>query len=119
MLLLCVVHGGGDRPFLLAIKPWFPDLRSDFTTVYQRANMIASGKMFVANSLPQRCSRCFDWNPLFHAIDQCRGFAFVNYFPRNLVGISALCRLVALLMLGLMGEFYTRQYASSSWNARR
>ena len=23
----------------------------------------------------------FDWNPLFHTIDQARGFTFINYNP--------------------------------------
>jgi ABC-type polysaccharide/polyol phosphate export permease len=45
--------------------------------------MIASGKMFVANTLPPAMLAMFDWNPLFHIIDQCRGFVFNNYFPRN------------------------------------
>jgi hypothetical protein len=26
---------------------------------------------------------------------------------------------ITLLMIGLMGEFYTRQYASASWSAKR
>jgi hypothetical protein len=26
---------------------------------------------------------------------------------------------MVLLVLGLMGEFYTRRHASASWNARR
>jgi ABC-type polysaccharide/polyol phosphate export permease len=25
----------------------------------------------------------FDWNPLFHLIDQTRGFVFNNYFPHH------------------------------------
>jgi len=104
---------------LLAIKPWFPTFVSIFTTVYQRVNMIASGKMFVANSLPGFMLKMFDWNPLFHTIDQCRGFVFINYFPRNSSIEYPLYVGLVLLMLGLMGEFYTRQYASSSWDARR
>ena len=119
MLLLAWFTGLAIGLCLLAIKPWFPTFVEIFTTVYQRANMIASGKMFVANSLPPTMLAMFDWNPLFHAIDQCRGFAFVNYFPRNSSWEYPLYVGIALLMLGLMGEFYTRQYASNSWNARR
>ena len=52
-------------------------------TVFQRLNMVASGKMFVANSLPGSVLVMFTWNPLFHVIDQARGFAFINYQPRN------------------------------------
>ena len=104
---------------LLAIKPWFPTFVSTFTTVYQRANMIASGKMFVANTLPSYMLAMFDWNPLFHAIDQSRGFVFVNYYPRNSSVEYPLMIGVVFIMLGLMGEFYTRKQASSSWDARR
>jgi len=104
---------------LLAIKPWFPTFVSIFTLVYQRANMIASGKMFVANMLPPKMLMMFDWNPLFHAIDQCRGFTFANYFPRNSSIEYPLTVGIVLIMLGLMGEFYSRQYVSSSWSARR
>jgi ABC-type polysaccharide/polyol phosphate export permease len=104
---------------LLALKPWFPTFVGLFTMVYQRANMVASGKMFVANSLPSFMLAMFDWNPLFHLIDQCRGFTFVNYFPRYTSIEYPLYIGIVLLVIGLMGEFYTRQYASFSWNARR
>ena len=103
----------------LAAKPWFPTPVSILSTVYQRANMIASGKMFVANSLTPAMLAVFDWNPLFHTIDQARGAAFVNYFPRNSNWEYALWVSIVLLMIGLMGEFYTRRHASASWGARR
>ncbi|WP_425040414.1 ABC transporter permease [Primorskyibacter sp. S187A] len=119
MLLLAWFTGAAIGMIFLAIKPWAPTPISILSTVYQRANMIASGKMFVANTLPTYMLVMFDWNPLFHAIDQSRGYAFVNYFPRNssieyplLVGVILLC-------VGLMGEFFTRKHASASWNARR
>ena len=81
--------------------------------------MIASGKMFVANSLPSFMLAMFDWNPFFHLIDQARGFAFINYFPRNSNWEYSIYVTISLLMLGLMGEFYTRRHASVSWDARR
>ncbi|WP_372886463.1 ABC transporter permease, partial [Shimia sp.] len=104
---------------LLALKPWFPGFVGILTTVYQRANMIASGKMFVANTLPTFMLNMFDWNPLFHSIDQSRGFAFINYAPRNTSIEYPLLFGVVFLMLGLMGEFYTRRRASLSWSARQ
>ncbi len=104
---------------LLAIKPWFPTFVSVFSTFYTRANMVASGKMFVANTLPGYMLAMFDWNPLFHAIDQARGFTFVNYFPRYSNLDYPMILGITLLMLGLIGEFYTRRHASLSWNARR
>jgi ABC-type polysaccharide/polyol phosphate export permease len=80
--------------------------------------MIASGKMFVANTLPGYMLAMFDWNPLFHCIDQSRGFAFINYFPRNSSVIYPLYFGLGFLMIGLMLEFFTRKNLSASWGAR-
>jgi ABC-type polysaccharide/polyol phosphate export permease len=78
-------------------------------TVFQRLNMVASGKMFVANSLPGSVLVMFTWNPLFHVIDQARGFAFINYQPRNSDLFYPLYFSLGLLMLGFIREYYTRQ----------
>lgn len=80
--------------------------------------MIASGKMFVANTLPPSILVTFDWNPLFHTIDQARGYTFINYFPNNSSPSYPFYVTIACLMLGLMGEFYTRKHASVSWTAK-
>lgn len=119
MFLLAWFTGAALGLVLLSIKPWFPTFVGIFTTVYQRANMIASGKMFVANTLPGYMLAMFDWNPLFHCIDQARGYAFINYFPRYSSWEYPLWIGITLLMLGLMGEFYTRKQVSLSWAARR
>jgi ABC-type polysaccharide/polyol phosphate export permease len=119
MLLVAWFTGLALGLVFLAIKPWFPTGVQVMTTIYQRANMIASGKMFVANSLPGYMLAMFDWNPLFHAIDQARGFAFINYNPRYSSVEYPIYVGLALVMIGLMGEFYTRRHASLSWNARR
>lgn len=119
MVILSWFSGAAIGLVLLAAKPWAPSLVSIITTVYQRANMIASGKMFVANTLPPQILVVFDWNPLFHTIDQSRGYAFINYFPRNSAWEYALWVSLVLVVIGLMGEFFTRRHASASWNARR
>ena len=103
---------------LLALKPWMPAFVSIASAIYQRANMISSGKMFVANSLPPSMLALFDWNPLFHAIDQSRGYSFINYTPRNSSIEYPLILSLVLIMIGLMLEFYTRKHASESWSAR-
>ena len=103
----------------LALKPWFPEFTGIAAQLYTRANMIASGKMFVANTLPAYMVNMFDWNPLFHAIDQCRGYVFLNYTPHNSSLEYPLFLGIGLVMLGLMGEFFTRRHASLSWNAKR
>ena len=119
MLLLSWFSGGAVGMVFLAMKPWLPGLTATLSNVYKRANMIASGKMFVANSLPAFMISLFDWNPLFHTIDQARGFAFINYVPRNTNWEYVVYLSLTLLMIGLMGEFYTRKHASASWSARR
>jgi ABC-type polysaccharide/polyol phosphate export permease len=119
MLLLAWFTGIGVGLVFLALKPWFPTFSSIASTVYQRANMIASGKMFVANTMPSFMLAMFDWNPLFHCIDQSRGFMFINYYPRNSSIEYPFYVGLALVMIGLMGEFYTRRHVSISWGARR
>lgn len=118
MLLLAWFTGVAIGIVLLAMKPWAPAFVSVFTTIYQRASMIASGKMFVANMLPAHMLAMFDWNPLFHCIDQARGFVFINYNPMFSSWQYAFWVGVVLLMIGLMGEFYTRRSASLSWSAK-
>ena len=81
MVLLSWFSGVAIGMVFLAIKPWFPGFVQVVTNVYSRANMIASGKMFVANQMPGYLLVFFTWNPLFHTIDQCRGFVFINYNP--------------------------------------
>ncbi|MBE1294101.1 MAG: ABC transporter permease [Shimia sp.] len=119
MLMVAWFTGLAIGTVLLALKPWFPTFVSIANTIYARANMIASGKMFVANTLPPFMLKMFDWNPLFHCIDQARGFAFINYFPRNSSIEYPIIVGIVLLMIGLMGEFYTRKHASLSWSARQ
>lgn len=119
MLLLAWFSGVSIGMVFLAAKPWAPDLIGLVSTIYARANMIASGKMFLANTLPASMLAYFNWNPLFHCIDQARGFAFINYNPHNSSIAYPFYLSLALLMIGLMGEFFTRKHASASWSARR
>jgi hypothetical protein len=42
-------------------------------------------------------------------IDQARGFAFINYQPRNSDLFYPLYFSLGLLMLGFIREYYTRQ----------
>jgi ABC-type polysaccharide/polyol phosphate export permease len=119
MLLLAWFAGVAVGVLFLALKPWFPSFAQTGQMIYVRASMIASGKMFVANQLPGKMVEWFDWNPLFHIIDQTRGFVFINYFPHHSSVTYPLYVSIAILMIGLMAEFYTRQNASLSWDARR
>ncbi|PWE33581.1 ABC transporter permease [Maritimibacter sp. 55A14] len=117
--MLAWSSGAAIGVLLLALKPWFPSFVRIVSMVYMRANMITSGKMFVANTLPASMLPFFSWNPLFHTIDQARGAAFINYNPHNTNETYPLLVTITLIMLGLMGEFYTRRRASLSWDAAR
>jgi ABC-type polysaccharide/polyol phosphate export permease len=85
--------------------------------VYQRVNMFASGKFFVANMIPSFILPWFAWNPLFHLIDQERGFLFINYSPHRTMLFYPLWFAIAALMVGLLINFTTRKYESISWSA--
>ncbi len=119
MFLLAWFSGVSIGMVMLAAKPWMPDAIGILSSIYQRANMIASGKMLVANTTPYHILVYFTWNPLFHCIDQARGFMFINYNPHHSSIFYPVAVSVTLLMLGLMGEFFTRKHASASWYARR
>jgi len=119
MVLLAWASGVAVGLVFVAIKPWSPEFARTGATIYRRANMIASGKMFVANTLPASMIALFDWNPLFHIIDQTRGFTFINYFPHNSSVMYPIYVTLALVLVGLLGEFYTRKHASLSWDAGR
>jgi len=119
MFLLAWFTGAAIGTVLLAVKPWSPEVVGIVAAVYARANMVASGKMFVANALPHKMLVLFSWNPLFHTIDQARGYTFINYNPHYSSVSYPLYVGLALLMIGMMGEFYTRQRASLSWGARK
>ena len=119
MFLLSWATGCAVGLLLLAAKPWMPDVVSMIQMVYVRANMVASGKMFVANMMPGFMIDMFDWNPLFHVIDQARGFTFVNYFPHHSNWEYPLYFTLIALLIGFMGEAYSRKHVSASWEAGR
>lgn len=119
MVILAWASGVAVGLVFVAIKPWAPGVARTGATIYRRANMVASGKMFVANSLPGYMVAMFDWNPLFHIIDQTRGYTFINYNPFNSSLMYPIYVTLALVLIGLLGEFYTRKNASLSWEAGR
>jgi ABC-type polysaccharide/polyol phosphate export permease len=119
MLLIAWFFGIAVGMVLLSIKPWWPQAATLVSTLYSRANMIASGKMFAANTLSYTMLKVFDWNPLFHLIDQTRGYTFLNYEPHKTSISYAVSVSLAIFGIGLMAEFYTRKNASISWGARR
>ncbi|MBD9526096.1 MULTISPECIES: ABC transporter permease [Paracoccus] len=119
MLLLAWLSGCCIGLIFLSLRPWWPQGATVMTGFYQRINMVFSGKMFVANTMPTFLLHSFTWNPLFHIIDQTRGFAFINYSPRNSSLSYPIYCVIALLMIGLMAEFVTRKSVSVSTMAGR
>ena len=119
MFLLSWISGVAIGMVFKAAMPWQPDLFGMASQVFQRVNMIASGKMFVANMMPMHLLVFFTWNPLFHTIDQGRGFIFLNYAPRNSSIEYPVIVTIVCFVIGLMGEYYTRRHASASWGAKR
>ena len=119
MVLAAWISGVGVGVIFYALKPWWPGFVQVGSNLYSRINMIASGKMFVANTLPGYLLAWFDWNPLFHTIDQARGYIFIHYNPHFSSPTYPLYVALGLIVIGLMGEFYTRKYASISWSAAR
>lgn len=119
MLILAWFWGCCVGLIFLGISPWWPKASTIATTIYQRLNMIASGKMFVANAIPAMMLPYVSWNPLFHIIDQTRGFTFINYNPHNSNLAYPMWCCVAFMVIGLMLEFFTRNRVSVSWSAGR
>lgn len=118
VFILAWGSGIGVGLIFYAFTPWNPAAFGIVTTLYQRANMIASGKMLVANQSPTWIRSKFDWNPLFHIIDQGRGEIFLNYNPRFTSLEYPILVLLFCIMIGLMGEFFTRKFISASWSKR-
>ncbi|MEE9454478.1 MAG: ABC transporter permease [Paracoccaceae bacterium] len=110
--------GIGIGMLFLVLKPFAPKFVPMLSMMYRRANMITSGKMMPANYMTAGMVSWFDWNPLFHVIDQARGAAFVNYVPlRSNMEYPVYFTLTALL-IGLMVEFWLRKNMSESWGKR-
>lgn len=118
-LILAWFAGCAVGMVFLALKPWFPRFTNVAKSVYIRVNMIASGKLFVVNTLPASMIAMFDWNPLFHIIDQIRGATFLHYNPQFTSTSYPVYVALVLIMIGLLGEFFARQHVSLSWFAGR
>ncbi len=117
MFLLAWGAGAAIGLVVLALRPWAPEIVSMAMLVFQRANMVFSGKMFLANLMPSFMLPMFSWNPLFHIIDQSRGYAFVNYTPMRTSLTYPFYAMIVIAMLGLILEFVTRKHESLSWSA--
>lgn len=119
MYLLAWLSGCAIGLVFKALVPWAPDFFGVLTMAYTRADMVFSGKLFLANVTPMHILVFFMWNPLFHIIDQIRGFMFLNYTPHYSSIQYPVVVTVVLLFVGLLGERFTSRHVSISWSARR
>lgn len=92
----------------MAVKPLAPILIPRLFQLYRRLQMFSSGKMLLGNMIPASMLPFFQWNPLFHSIDQARGEAFINYIPRNSNMTYPIYFTIAVFVLGLLIEFAVR-----------
>jgi len=119
MIMLAWFSGFATGTCFLAMKPWMPKATMTIQQIYSRFNMFASGKMFVANAMPATMVAFFTWNPLFHIIDQGRGYIFINYNPLKSNLEYPIIISCILLVVGLLCEAETRKHVSLSWFAGR
>ncbi len=99
---------------IMVLAPIIPFFVNTLSPIYQRAQMFTSGKFLPAAYMPGAMVGFFDWNPLFHTIDQARVATFVNY-NSDVTNLSyPLWFTVIALLIGLMGEFWARKNLSRS-----
>jgi len=98
----------------MTLEPMIPFIIRTASPVYQRAQMFTSGKFIPAAYMPTAMVGWFDWNPLFHTIDQARVAAFVNY-NSDVTSLSyPIWFTIVALLFGLMGEFWAKRTLSKS-----
>ena len=106
--------GLGVGMIFMMITPFAPGIIKPFVTLYMRAQMITSGKFIPAAYMPAAMIPFFDWNPLFHCIDQARLATFVNYNTEVSNMSYPIWFTAGTILIGLMGEFWARQNLSKS-----
>ena len=103
---------------LLSLSVFFPRLMKLVSQMFQRLNMVFSGKFFLANAVPTSMFWMFSWNPLFHVIDYARDAAFINYTATRTNIHHALWVTFAIFVISFMLDHWARKYASESWKSR-
>ena len=88
-------------------------------TAAPKTTAAAPSDTVMANITPAHILALFMWNPLFHCIDQTRGYMFLNYDPRYTSALYPVTTTFVLIVIGLMAERYTEKHISASWNAKR
>ena len=59
----------------------------------------------------------FSWNPLYHIIDQGRGYIFVNYNPLKSSLSYPIVVSIVITIIGIVLVAKTARHVSLSWSA--
>lgn len=102
----------------MLVKPLAPKLVQSIASIYMRLQMFTSGKFIPAAILPASMLPWFEWNPLFHCIDQMRLALFVNYSREVSSPTYAIYVTLVFLTIGMMGEFWMRNNLSKSKHSK-
>ena len=108
----CWLGGAAAGAVFLALNRYL-SWGSVLQTTYIRIMFFTSGKFFVANKIGGELRPFFDWNPLFHLLDQGRSATFLNYTARTTSMDYAIGVSLAVLVVGFLVEHYVR----SNYNA--
>ena len=103
---------------IAGLTPFIPIVSTVATPLFRRMNMLFSGKMFTANSLPHYMLPFFLWNPLFHVIDQARGAVFLDYEPIHTTMAYPMWFTFVAFTIGFLLMFASKKFVSASWAAR-
>lgn len=113
VIFWCWLGGVAVGTIFLAINRYL-SWGSLLNTMYIRIMFFTSGKFFVASKLPSTIRPYFDWNPLFHLLDQGRGAVFLNYNAGTTSMDYAIKVVLLLLVVGFLTESYVRRHYNVS-----
>ncbi len=106
--------GIGVGMIFMMLSPLAPGFIKIFSQAYMRAQMFTSGKFLPAAYMPSSMIGFFEWNPLFHTIDQARLATFINYSKDVTSMKYAIIFTFTTIIIGLMGELWARKNLSKS-----
>ena len=104
---------------MYALRPWFPSVAKLLTTLISRMNMVASGKFFLANTLPASVLPYFRGTRCFMPSTRRAALRSSTTTPMNTWLYYPVIFSLCVIFVGMLGEFYTRNRASISWAARQ
>lgn len=117
VLFWCWLGGVAVGMNVMALKYYFT-WGSLVENVYSRLMFLTSGKFFVANNIGPVMRAIFEWNPLFHLLDQGRDAIFLNYTAKTTTMVYPVVLILLLLALGFAAEHHIRRNYNASQTPR-